>query len=85
MAQIPRRRVSTREPGARAVDLALGIMPYITVSIIQLLGVVIPQVDDSHKEGREAHAVHPLPGRSAWCPAGHDHGLLARSGQALQS
>ena len=45
---------------------ALGIMPYITASIIvQLLTVVIPRLEALKKEGQsgtgEAHAVHPLP------------------------
>ena len=37
--------------------LALGIMPYITASIIiQLLRVVIPRFDDLHKEGQTGQA-----------------------------
>ena len=45
---------------------ALGIMPYITASIIlQLLTVVIPRLEALKKEGQagqsEDHAVHPLP------------------------
>ena len=49
---------------------ALGIMPYITASIIlQLLTVVIPRLEALKKEGQaghgEDHAVHPLPDRRA--------------------
>ena len=45
---------------------ALGIMPYITASIIvQLLTVVIPRFETLKQEGQtgqsQAHAVHPLP------------------------
>lgn len=55
---------------------ALGIMPYITASIIlQLLTVVIPRLEALKKEGsagdREDHAVHPLPDGGAGDPAGH--------------
>ena len=53
---------------------ALGIMPYITASIIvQLLTVVIPRFEALKKEGqaghRQAHAVHPLPHHRAGDPA----------------
>ena len=47
---------------------ALGIMPYVTASIIlQLMTVVIPRLGELQKEGeaglREDHAVHALPHR----------------------
>lgn len=60
---------------------ALGIMPYITASIIlQLLTVVIPRLEALKKEGQagdhQDHAVHPLPDRRArgapgYGPGGH--------------
>ena len=53
---------------------ALGIMPYITASIIvQLLTVVIPRFEALKKEGQsgtdQAHAVHPLPDHRPRGPA----------------
>ena len=57
---------------------ALGIMPYITASIIlQLLVVVIPRLEALKKEGRPAgedHAVHALPDGRARRSAGHRPG-----------
>lgn len=57
---------------------ALGIMPYITASIIlQLLTVVIPRLEALKKGGPgrygEDHPVHPLPDHRAGDPAGHRH------------
>ena len=57
---------------------ALGIMPYITASIIlQLLVVVIPRLEALKKEGQagpdQDHPVHPLPHAGAGDPAGHRH------------
>ena len=57
---------------------ALGIMPYITASIIlQLLVVVIPRLEALKKEGQagpdQDHAVHPLPHPRPRAPAGHRH------------
>ena len=57
---------------------ALGIMPYITASIIvQLLVVVIPRFEQLKKEGQsgqaEADPVHPLPHDRAGDPAEHRH------------
>ena len=57
---------------------ALGIMPYITASIIlQLLVVVIPRLEALKKEGQagpdQDHPVHPLPHPGAGHPAGHRH------------
>ena len=54
----------------RSPIFALGIMPYITASIIlQLLTVVIPRLEALKKEGQagtgEDHAVHPLSDRRA--------------------
>ena len=56
---------------------ALGIMPYITASIIiQLLTVVIPRFEALKEEGQaghdEAHAVHPLPDDRSGGPAVDD-------------
>lgn len=58
---------------------ALGIMPYITASIIlQLLTVVIPRLEALKKEGQagdgEDHAVHPLSDGRARHPPGHRPG-----------
>ena len=52
--------------GALALLFALGIMPYVTASIIlQLMTVVIPRLAELQKEGggglREDHPVHALP------------------------
>ena len=56
---------------------ALGIMPYITASIIlQLLVVVIPRLEALKKEAVGAdqdHAVHPLPHLGAGPAAGDRH------------
>ena len=61
---------------------ALGIMPYITASIIvQLLTVVIPRFETLKKEGqaghRQADPVHPLPDHRPGGPAVHDAGVAS--------
>ena len=70
---------------------ALGIMPYITASIIlQLLTVVIPRLEALKKEGQSGqaqdHAVHPLPHRRPGDPAVHRRSSRwrARPGQLFQ-
>ena len=65
---------------------ALGIMPYITASIIlQLLVVVIPRLEALKKEGPggadQDHPVHPLPHPGARHPAGHRHRRARPLGQ----
>ena len=69
---------------------ALGIMPYITASIIvQLLTVVIPRFEALKKEGQSGHdqadAVHPLPDHRSRGPAvGDAHHLRAQPGAAVR-
>ena len=63
---------------------ALGIMPYITASIIlQLLTVVIPRLEALKKEGQsgpdEDHPVHPLPDARAGDPAVDRHRRAGRT------
>ena len=68
---------------------ALGIMPYITASIIiQLLTVVIPRFEALKKEGQSGHgeadAVHPLPDHRPGGPAVDDaSSTLARNPRQL--
>jgi len=46
---------------SRATVFALGIMPYISASIIiQLLGAVVPYFEKLQKEGEEGHSIHSL-------------------------
>ena len=59
---------------------ALGIMPYITASIImQILTVVIPKLEEWQQMGAvgpaQDHAVDPLPRGHHRAPAGHRPGL----------
>ena len=67
---------------------ALGIMPYITASIIlQLLTVVIPRIEALKKEGQsgqaEDHAVHPVPHRSAWRCCSRPGSSRSRAGRTV--
>ena len=68
---------------------ALGIMPYVTASIIlQLLTVVIPTLEQLQKEGesglRQDQPVHALPDRRARRGAGTGYAYLFKRQGALQ-
>ena len=67
---------------------ALGIMPYITASIIlQLATVVVPYLEKLSKEGelgrKQDHPVHPLPDRRAHAVPGLHDGDRAGTHRAV--
>ena len=72
----------------RLTVFALGIMPYITASIIlQLLAVVIPRLETLRQEGQtrpgEDHPVHQVPHRRPGHPAVHRHRRAGQVGRAV--